>query len=57
MQQIITALSQYDTATVFNALVLKNGLPNEEYTDHRLRCLLPELGSVVDCALIVEVQG
>ena len=55
MQQIITALSQYDTATLFNALVLKNGLPNEEYTDHRLRCLLPELGSVVGYAVTVEV--
>ncbi|MFZ1754027.1 MAG: hypothetical protein WAU10_09795, partial [Caldilineaceae bacterium] len=55
MQEIITALSQYDTATLFNALVLKNGLPNEEYTDHRLACLLPELGSVVGYAVTVEV--
>jgi len=55
MQEIIAALAQYDTATVFNALVLKNGLPNEEYTDHRLRCLLPELGSVVGYAVTVEV--
>ena len=29
MHEIITALSQSDTATLFNALVLKNGLPNE----------------------------
>jgi len=38
MQQIITALAQYDTATTFNALVLKHGLPNEAYTDRRLGC-------------------
>jgi regulator of RNase E activity RraA len=55
MQEIITGLAQYDTATVFNALVMKLGLPNEEYTDHHLRCLLPELGSVVGYAATVEV--
>lgn len=31
MQEIIAGLSHYDTATVLNALVLKMGLPNEEY--------------------------
>jgi len=55
MQEIIAGLARYDTATVFNALVLKMGLPNEEYTDHRLRCLLPELGSVVGYAMTLEV--
>jgi len=30
MQEIITALSQYETVTLFNALVLKNGLPDEK---------------------------
>ncbi len=55
MQEIIAGLAQYDTATVFNALVLKLGLPNEEYTDHRMRCLLPGLGSAVGYAATVEV--
>lgn len=55
MQEIIEGLKRYDTATVFNALVLKLGLPNEEYTDHTIRCLLPELGSAVGFAVTAEV--
>ena len=41
--------------TIFNAVVLKCGLPNEEYTNHRIRYLLPELGPVIGYAVTVEV--
>jgi 4-hydroxy-4-methyl-2-oxoglutarate aldolase len=51
----ITALESFDSPTVFNALVQKYGLPNEEYTDHTIRCLLPELGTVVGYAMTSEV--
>lgn len=30
-------------------------LPNEEYTDHTLRCLLPELGSALGYKVTAEV--
>ena len=52
---IFTGLAAHDTPTVFNAMVTRFGLPNEEYTDHTIRCLLPELGSVIGYALTVEV--
>lgn len=54
-QTIIAGLQEFDSATIFNALVKKFGLPNEEYTDHTIRCLLPELGSVVGYAVTSEV--
>lgn len=54
-QEIINAFKEFDSATVFNAMVLKLGLPNEEYTDHTIRCLLPELGPVVGFAVTAEV--
>ena len=41
---ILDGLREFDSATIFNALVKKFGLPNEEYTDYTIRCLLPELG-------------
>lgn len=44
-----------DSATIFNALVLKSGLPNEEYTNHTIRCLLPEYGNVIGYAMTSEV--
>lgn len=52
---ILAGLQEFDSATIFNALVKKFGLPNEEYTDHTIRCLLPELGSVVGYAVTSEV--
>ncbi len=45
--RVLEGLRALDSATVFNALVKKSGLPNEEYTDHTIRCLLPELGTVI----------
>ena len=52
---IIAGLQEFDSATIFNALVKQFGLPNEEYTDHTIRCLLPEFGSVVGYAVTAEV--
>lgn len=52
---VFKELAAYDTPTVFNAMVKRFGLPNEEYTDHTIRCLLPELGSVIGYATTVEV--
>ena len=54
-EHVFTGLAAYDTPTVFNAMVKRFGLPNEEYTDHTIRCLLPELGSVIGYATTVEV--
>lgn len=55
MQEIIAKFRGYDTATIFNALVECLGLPNEDYADHTLRCLLPERGSAVGYATTAEV--
>jgi regulator of RNase E activity RraA len=55
MQEIIAELARFDTPTVFNALVERMGLPNEEYTDHHIRALLPELSCVVGYAATLEV--
>ena len=52
---VFAGLAAHDTPTVFNAMVTRFGLPNEEYTDHTIRCLLPELGSVIGYAATVEV--
>lgn len=52
---ILDGFKQYDSATIFNALVLKTGLPNEEYTNHAIRCLLPEFGNVIGYAVTTEV--
>ena len=52
---ILKDLSQFDSPTVFNALVQLGGLPNEEYTDHTIRCLLPQLGPVVGYAVTAEI--
>jgi len=54
-QATIDGLRAFDSATIFNALVRHGGLPNEEYTDHTIRCLLPELGTVVGYAVTAEV--
>ena len=53
--QTIAALGELDTPTGFNALVEKNGLPNEQYTDQSIRCLLPELGTYVGYAMTAEI--
>jgi 4-hydroxy-4-methyl-2-oxoglutarate aldolase len=52
---VLASLQSFDSPTLFNALVEKLGLPNEEYTDHTIRCLLPELGSVLGYAVTAEV--
>jgi regulator of RNase E activity RraA len=52
---LLAAFKQYDSPTLFNALVIKLGLPNEDYTTHAIRCLLPDLGNVVGYAVTAEV--
>jgi regulator of RNase E activity RraA len=52
---ILEGFKQFDSATIFNALVAKSGLPNEEYTSHAIRCLLPEFGCVIGYAVTSEV--
>ena len=52
---VFAGLAAHDTPTVFNAMVTRFGLPNLEYTDHTIRCLLPALGSVIGYAATVEV--
>lgn len=52
---ILTDLQQFDSPTLFNALVKIGGLPNEQYTDHTIRALLPGLGSVVGYAVTAEI--
>ena len=52
---MLAAFKQYDSPTLFNAMVVKLGLPNEEYTTHAIRCLLPDLGNVVGYAVTSEV--
>ncbi len=53
--EIIQNLKSFDSPTVFNAMVKKLGLPNEEYTSRDIRYLLPELGTVVGYAVTAEV--
>ena len=53
--EILDALKAFDSATIFNAMVRKFGLPNEEYSDHTIRCLLPNLGPVIGYAVTAEV--
>ena len=52
---VLEGLCDFDSPTVFNALVKKYGLPNEEYTDHTIRRLLPDLGTVVGYAVCSEL--
>ena len=54
-QEIIEGFKEFDSATIFNAMVRKLGLPNEEYTDHTIRCLLPELVPIIGYAVTAEV--
>ena len=53
--EILAELKTFDSATVFNAMVEKFGLPNEDYTSHEIRYLLPEFGTVVGYAATAEV--
>ena len=65
--EVIEGLKEFDSATVFNAVVEsiggsqgglelegKGGVP-ENYTGPGIRCLLPELGAVVGYAVTSEV--
>lgn len=52
---LLEQLKTFDSATLFNAVVEKLGLPNEDYTDHRIRSLLPGLGTVVGYVATAEV--
>jgi regulator of RNase E activity RraA len=52
---LLKQLKTFDSATLFNALVEKLGLPNKDYTDHHIRSLLPSLGSVVGYVATAEV--
>jgi 4-hydroxy-4-methyl-2-oxoglutarate aldolase len=53
--EVLEGLKQYDSATLFNAAVKGFGLPNEDYTDHTIRCLLPALGPFLGYAVTAEV--
>lgn len=53
--QTLEQLRQFDSATLFNALVELDGLPNEEYTDHTIRCLLPGLGPTIGTVVTAEI--
>ena len=52
---VLENLAQFDSPTLFNALVKLGGLPNEEYTDHTIRGMTPALGPVLGYAVTVEV--
>ena len=52
---ILEKLSAFDTATVFNAIVSIRGLPNFDYMDNSIKCLLPNLGVAIGYAVTVEV--
>jgi len=53
--EVLEAFKAFDSPTIFNAVVLKLGLPNEDYTDYGIRCLLPELGPIIGYAATAEV--
>jgi regulator of RNase E activity RraA len=53
--EVLEGLKEFDSATLFNAMVNKFGLPNEDYTSHEIRYLLPEFGPVVGHAVTTEV--
>jgi 4-hydroxy-4-methyl-2-oxoglutarate aldolase len=54
-REVLEAFKTFDSPTIFNAVVLKLGLPNEDYTDYRIRSLLPELGPFIGYAVTAEV--
>ncbi len=53
--ETLEGLKEFDSPTLFNAVVEKLGLPNEDYTGHEIRCLLPELGPIIGYAATSEV--
>jgi len=55
LSEQIAALKRYDSATIFNAVALRLGLPNLDYTDHTIRSLMPDMGLVVGFAVTAEV--
>ena len=52
---IVTAFREFDSATVFNAVVEIRKEANEDYTGPEIHCLLPELGTIVGYAVTAEV--
>ena len=53
--QILEELKQFDSPTIFNAILSMEGKPNEDYTDHTIKCLLPEFGPIIGYAITAEV--
>ena len=53
--EVLEGFKEFDSATIFNAVVRKLGLPNYDYTDHTIRYLSPEFGSVIGYAVTAEV--
>ena len=53
--QILEELKQFDSPTIFNAIQAMEGKPNEDYTDHTIKCLLPEFGPIIGYAVTAEV--
>ncbi|MBM3265030.1 MAG: RraA family protein [candidate division Zixibacteria bacterium] len=51
---LLAELSQYDSATVFNAVVKVRGKDNEDYTGPDIRYLLPEFGAFAGYAVTCE---
>ena len=54
-QEVLEGLKEYDSPTIFNAIEMVEGEPNIDYTDHTIRCLLPEFGPIVGYAVTAEV--
>jgi regulator of RNase E activity RraA len=54
-QGLLEELRHFDSPTLFNAVARLRGAPEEEYTDHTIRCLLPELGAAIGYAFTAEV--
>ncbi len=53
--KVLEEFKQFDSPTIFNGIAVMEGTPNEEYTDHTIRCLLPDLGTVVGYAVCSEL--
>jgi regulator of RNase E activity RraA len=54
-QELLDRLAAFDSPTLFNAVTRRRGTPGENYTDHTIRCLLPELGAVIGYVVTAEV--
>lgn len=54
-QKLLEELRQFDSPTLFNAVTRLRGTPGEDYTDHTIRCLLPEMDAVIGYAATAEV--